>query len=1783
MAKKDKQKLERWTPPAEEYSTAKKAGAENVSYSYDEPKSKNAKRQERAARANERIANMGDSASGLGIGTKKSPLQQAMEKYQGANASGGHGGRVTKDSAEAVKANKKPTLKEIASDPFLYASKAQENLLDNILNAGKSVFTPEKYKQEQAERAKANEALPEALRPKTGKALEGVVVKGADQAVSGLSSTLNWLAGNALKELGWENNPISKFNDAMQANREANEIYYGKNMANASKAAKTAETLGTSAVAVIPDMIVALLTSGTSLAAEGSGALAKGGAMLAGKEAAAQSTGAIRQAAESLFHDPTYWTAFSHTAGSSYDQAKEDGASEWAANMYALANGVLNAAIEAKSGFQVLPKQLRQGGKPLLKWIISAGEEGNEEVVQGVIERGLQNLIYSKDNPLFSVTDEDAVFNPVTAAKEYGSGAAIGLALGAPSALHAEAKSAPSTAEMIAEVVKATPPEQLERFAAQQAAKTNAENVQTTPETATENVTEAPAQPTRTAAQDIQDAADALGHTPTVDELMAHVMQSENPIEAYQRIDAAFKNGELVDTGNGGIYTRAEIEQRQTAMPESDHIDNRTAKDISSTKVKAFQYEHPELHEHFVKAAQAVMEDAAMSLSIPPKKVKKKYGGGTETTYSPLLARVLGATKLSRNKLLEVCEDIVKNHGAENYADAKRVEKVLDAMMAGKYDTPKAKYEDADYLEKKAKITGGTDPNSFKYALEHEYSLVVGLGEMTEEEAYDDWRQRREERLAEEAKTAQNATESPVSNPVAEQGADTAETQNAIVGESTGVQSETAEQPKNKLPEGHGAMSPEFEYREAQSQTRSSDTALNEEERQIEGLRPEDATHQVRTDADIVKHAAERIDHDYDGEKADLFDQSREWDAEDREVAYQILEAEVEKARETGDYSEVIKIKKEMNARGSTWGQVGHTMARHAQDAADIVADAATFLEENDVALPKDTTKEDFLKDIGNDAKELKNATRRRNGEQIIEIIKKLNAKRRTGGLFTAERTGKTLDNTLHAVLEQDGGIDFLANVAEAQLRARATDYAKMSPLEAIKAVRYQSMLSKITTVMRNLVGNNVFDPVESMSNNIGIIADVLMGLRTGRNTTAFDRSWNSPVKAKASWEAMQRAYIEAALDADTSGTENRFEQTSGRTFKMARNPFIRFLSTVEKYQAYLLNVTDEFQKGGIRAETQRGIDQLVEKGKLKEGELDGWADETARERTFQNQGRMATGLQGLRSSANTFASLQDSRGGSFGLGDAILPFARVPANIVGQFLNYSPAGLVKGTTQMLNVLKKGDGATAQEQAAAARAFGRGVNGSAILAAFAWMAAKGVLNVAGGGDDQEEKDLAKMQQTEGITGTQLNIDAALRGLTGKSTAWKNGDDIMNIGFLEPINGLMALGSLLWDSAEDEGLTAGDIGSATAEAALQAISDLPAVSSLTNIFNNYKYSSAESVGGKVAETGVKFLGDTATSFIPNALSGIAQGIDEGKIRQTYGSNKGGVAGVAEDTLHAAMAKLPGLRQQLPSTLDAFGQEKKTTASAWQNWLNSNILPGSITKYKTDQVKSELESLWESGADVKIPDRAAPKKVDTENGKLTLTNTMQRNYQRTYGNQVSMSLNQLFNSAEYKSMSTEEKAAAVNSIEQYATAVAKRSVGGKAEIPSWATKGGNSVAENAVYRAMLETVKDGASGEKDSDLVKSLSKQNYDYDTTVQLMSQFMSDSSVKNYTNAYSHGYGFDVSAAFQGAWKETSYEWGTTDAGNPKQRGKDRTIQWAQDNLGLTYNQALELYKYLNP
>lgn len=286
-----------------------------------------------------------------------------------------------------------------------------------------------KWDASDIQRWAANEKVAE--RPDEEKMGQGMLWKGVTQAANGFAQTLGWLPGNALKELGWENNPLSNLAEAQQQIADAAQEYYGKNMQNATKGQKIVDELGTTTVAALPQAIMAMMTMGGSaeaqLATGGAGAAATLPGIVGNAKTSAVTA---QQMARAMAKDPNFWLAFSQVAGQNYQNAKADGASDWEANAFAMANGLVNAAVEVGGGIQKLPGELQVSESALKSWIKSAAEEGQEEVVQGVLERALQNLIYNKGNKVFSTKDEDAVLNPVTGAKEFGLGMTVGGILG---------------------------------------------------------------------------------------------------------------------------------------------------------------------------------------------------------------------------------------------------------------------------------------------------------------------------------------------------------------------------------------------------------------------------------------------------------------------------------------------------------------------------------------------------------------------------------------------------------------------------------------------------------------------------------------------------------------------------------------------------------------------------------------------------------------------------------------------------------------------------------------------------------------------------------------------------------------------------------------------------------------------------------------------------------------------------------------------------------------------------------------------------------------------------------------------------------------------------------------------------------------------------------------------------------------------------------------------------------------------------------------------------------
>lgn len=843
----------------------------------------------------------------------------------------------------------------------------------------------------------------------------------------------------------------------------------------------------------------------------------------------------------------------------------------------------------------------------------------------------------------------------------------------------------------------------------------------------------------------------------------------------------------------------------------------------------------------------------------------------------------------------------------------------------------------------------------------------------------------------------------------------------------------------------------------AENQEHALEGALGE---QYEGP----GVHEVLPNQDSMFYAQQRLDADYEGEVSDLRSK-QEWDAIDTDAGFLILQQLSQKAMESNSETDISALRDWSNlvrSRATTAGQTLQAYSKWRQFTPESAyADAVDILYGDNVRRGMtEKQKQTILQETKNASERLESIAPE-DVESTIDLIKSLSQQRRTTGLLRND-TSAVMNTALQQVAQQEGGAEFLRSIAQSQIRRLAEDYERVSFTERIRTLRALNMLSKPATPLRNLAGNTVFDPLESISNNTGLAFDWLLSLYTGQRTTAMDKSWFSEAKRRGSVDALMRSIVEVGLDADTTGATNRYEQGGGRAFRMTGNFIERLLSTWEKFNGYALTSTDEFAKGGTRAEAERGLRELAERGQISNDFATQRADQIARERTFQNDTLASDITLGIRNTLNR------AHVGDIGAGDVLIPFARVPANVATQAINYSPVGLANGVVQTARVLRAAQNGTLtpQQQAAAVMSLGRGLAGTTGIALFAGLALKGILNVAGADDDDERA----FDTGEGLSGTQLNLSALERWISGESTEWQDGDTLLNIGFLEPINAQMAMGSMIADSyLEDGTLSARDVLNASLEGAMQSVIDLPAMSSMQELLDAWQYASGDDITERALNAAMSYAGSQATSFVvPNVVAGVAAGTDS-TVRAPYLGET-----PEQDMLYQFMNDIPGLRENVPERLDSWGNERQYTDNDVLNFLNNTILPGSVTQYQSSAVNQELRRL---GADA-MPRSGAPSDFSIDGEKIVLTQEQKDAYQKAYGEAALSSLDGLIESETYQSLSDADKLKVVESVYDYANAIAKQSIDSRYELEGAPAKAAeyDNPGEYFMFNEALKNIED-----------------------------------------------------------------------------------------------------------
>lgn len=177
----------------------------------------------------------------------------------------------------------------------------------------------------------------------------------------------------------------------------------------------------------------------------------------------------------------------------------------------------------------------------------------------------------------------------------------------------------------------------------------------------------------------------------------------DNAAEISERLN----RGELAVDANGDLY-RPKAEE---------HIDQRDSNTVGERRIKAFQFDHPEVHSFYKEAAANLMKELNYAEKGGGIVKLKEHGAGDDQyirmkrSASERIAKLLDDEDISYADIERSISAIINDKGQENFAAAKRVELMLDNMLSNGYRDVHGGYHEpnADYLEAKQAIPGASE------------------------------------------------------------------------------------------------------------------------------------------------------------------------------------------------------------------------------------------------------------------------------------------------------------------------------------------------------------------------------------------------------------------------------------------------------------------------------------------------------------------------------------------------------------------------------------------------------------------------------------------------------------------------------------------------------------------------------------------------------------------------------------------------------------------------------------------------------------------------------------------------------------------------------------------------------------------------------------------------------------------------------------------------------------------------------------------------------------------
>ena len=585
---------------------------------------------------------------------------------------------------------------------------------------------------------------------------------------------------------------------------------------------------------------------------------------------------------------------------------------------------------------------------------------------------------------------------------------------------------------------------------------------------------------------------------------------------------------------------------------------------------------------------------------------------------------------------------------------------------------------------------------------------------------------------------------------------------------------------------------------------------------------------------------------------------------------------------------------------------------------------------------------------------------------------------------------------------------------------------------EKLEHWRYTGMLGNIKTHVRNIIGNASMYVNKQIKDKIGAVME--KALPKSKRTKSFTTNKADRAFAEADFNEFSDAISGEGKYNTKQGIMSKRVIYKTRALEWLRNTNSKFLEMEDVFflkANYISSFAQAMKARGLTAEflksgTPESNQQLAE---LRE-----YATNEAQRATFRDASALANALSRLEKSG---------KGGAF-LVKGLMPFKKVPINILKRGVGYSPVGIIKGTYDTLVSVRNGTKTATQ----AIDTLSAGLTGTGIMALGAFLASAGL--IVGGKDDDD-----RYQSFEAMQGSQ-NYAIKFMGKT------------YTIDWLAPTSiPLMAGVELFNDLKNSEGFTITKFFDSLSKISEPAF-ELSTLQGLNNTIKSAMYNPDNPLSSMLARIAQNYVGQ----FFPTILGQAARTIDENR-RSVYVDKNAPIPAFIQETSQRLMSKIPGASFLLSPMVDLWGRELKGEENVALRAFENFISPGYLEGDKATALDREIDRLYKKTGNKSVIPRKADKYFQVDGKRLDLTQGQYYRYAKAKGQMSYEYADKIRKNPAYKKLADVDKAGVIAKAYEYANARAKTQVSDY-KLDGWykkAEKAGIMLDDYLILRQML----------------------------------------------------------------------------------------------------------------